>query len=103
MTIPKNALPTEEQFRMRELVSQLAREEVPLSPEDLVQLAPFVERVRHEIREQTAEPAVLNDEGLEIKPRVPARAWRVDYYKLNERGLKLKFQWERGLLDRRLD
>jgi hypothetical protein len=96
-------LPTEEQFRMREIVNQLAREEVPLAKEDLHKLGPFVRVARTETIEVESRPAVFetmpDGTTVEVKPRVGGSIRRVDYHVLNERGLKMKFDWDRGLLD----
>lgn len=71
---------------MRELVEQLRKEEMPLETHDLMRLAPFVEVKRTEVKE-------YEEDG-----RKGAR--RIDYYMLNERGLKLLHQWQMGLLDK---
>jgi len=78
--------PTAEQIRMRELVEQLKREEMPLENHDLMRLLPFVTMVRQEIKED-------NTPGHR-------RMYKVDYYMLNERGLKMLQKWEWGMLDR---
>lgn len=101
--IPNNAFPTEEQFKMRELFNQLASEEVPLSADQLTKLAPLVERVRYEIKEIVSEAAVYDSDGRLVKEAIAGKITRVDYFRLNERGLKLKHKWERGLLDSLLD
>ncbi len=104
---PNNAFPTEQQFHMRELVNHLARDEMPLEQKDLIVLQDFVKIVRDEIVETVSQPAVmkttLDGREVEVFPAVGGSIKRVNYYMLNERGLKLKFDWERGLLDKRLD
>jgi hypothetical protein len=99
-------LPDEEQVRMRALVNRLSYEEMPLSRDDLRRLQHFVKVVRFEVVETDAVGplnATLPDGTVvEVSPGVGGRAERVNYYMLSERGLKLKFQWERGLLDKHL-
>jgi hypothetical protein len=79
--------PNIEQLRMRELVESLKREEMPLESHDLIRLMPFVQKVREEIKEDNSTPG-------------KRRMYRVDYYMLNERGLKLLQKWEWGMLDK---
>lgn len=81
--------PSEDQLRMRELIEKMRKEEHPLSNHDLIRLAPFVEKVRDEIKEDTTPGK--------------RRMYRVSYYMLNERGLKLLEKWNWGMLDRHLD
>lgn len=78
--------PTIEQLRMRELVERLRKEEMPLENHDLMRLMPFVTKVRDEVKED-------NTPGKR-------RLYRVDYYMLNERGLKLLEKWKWGQLDK---
>jgi hypothetical protein len=80
---------TERQEYLRELVSQLQREERPLTQQDLLDLQHFVKVVRHEVVEQQADPTTGQH----------AKATRVNYYRLNERGLTLYYKWMTGQLD----
>ena len=77
-------VPTPEQFEMRDLVERLRIEEMPLTPEQFRALHPFVEIVRSEVIETDGPPRRMS---------------RTDYYRLNERGLKLLHRWKRGGLD----
>ena len=76
--------PTEEQLRLRALVERMKKEEMPLSVADHAKLSPFIQVVREEIVEE------------------PKRISRTFYYMLNERGLKLLHDWDRGALDKYL-
>lgn len=102
-----NLLPSEEQLKMRGLIERLSYEEVPLEGEDLRQLQHFVKVVRYEIVETPSVPAKFetfpNGDTVEIAGPVGGGIKRVNYHMLNDRGLKLKFQWEQGLLDKHLD
>ena len=80
--------PTIDQLRMRELVEKLRKEEMPLENHDLIRLAPFVQVVREEIKEDTTPGK--------------RKVYRVAYYMLNERGLKMLEKWNWGMLDRHL-
>lgn len=105
--IPNNAMPTEEQFLMRELINKLAREETPLTHGELIKVGPFVQIVRDEVVEVASTPAEhkTTEDGrvVETRPRVGGSITKTAYYMLNERGLKLKFMWDRGQLDKLLD
>jgi hypothetical protein len=81
----RNPYVTTEQERLRELVFSLFKEEIPLDPKDLKQLAPFVRRVREEFVENTTP----GQRALR----------RVEYFVLNARGRHLYQQWEMGKLD----
>lgn len=77
---------TEEQARMRALVERLKKEEMPLDVNDHTKLHPFVQVVRSELVEDTTPGA--------------RSMRRIDYYMLNERGLKLLHDWNSGKLDK---
>ncbi len=103
----KNLLPTDDQVKMRELVEALATGERPLTDHELIPLQHFVEIVRHEIVERDSIPAAtattLDGRTIETSPAVGGYIRRVNYYRLNERGLKMLHKWQRGGLDSLLD
>lgn len=81
----KSLEPTADQLEMQALVQSMKTDERELSPSQVALLAPFIEKTRDELVE-------INDNG-----RRGMR--RVDYYHLNERGLKMLQMWDWGLLD----
>ncbi len=85
MPLTLNHLITQEQERLRDVVSTLWREEYPLDPKDLKYLSPFVRRVRSEVKEDTTPGQ--------------GSIRRVDYWVLNDLGRDLYRKWQLGKLD----
>lgn len=70
------------QIYMQMILEQLTTTELPLDRDDIKALQHFVEVVRWEVREEGEAPN--------------RRATRVNYYRLNERGLKHYADWKRA-------
>lgn len=103
----ENPFHTPGQLDMRALIEQLSREEMPLGGEQLRALAHFVKVVRTEIVERQSKPPIMmtmpDGREVEVTPRTLGGIGRVNYYMLNDLGLRLKFDWERGLLDKYIE
>lgn len=84
-----NLFISEEQHRLRSLVSMMFSEEYPLAAADLKILGPFVKCVRSETVEDTTPGA------RSIR--------RTDYYVLNDLGRQLYRKWLGGELDKLVD